>query len=125
MRRFLPRITRRRVLIALALFVALTAALLGGAALYLRHVLTGSLPLLDGEARVAGLAAPVRVERDGLGIPTIHAASLPDALAGLGFVHAQDRFFQMDLARRLAAGELAELFGPPALATDRRNRVHR
>src|SRR5262249_30850816 len=112
MPRFLPRITRRRVLLSLGSLLLLTGTLVGGGWLYVRHVLTTSLPLLDGDVRVDGLAAPVRVERDGHGIPTIRAANRDDALFALGFVHAQDRFFQMDGTRRFAAGELSELFGP-------------
>src|SRR5438105_8569167 len=84
-------------------------------------VLRGSLARLDGKLRVAGLAAPVRIERDSRGVPTIEAANRLDLAFATGFVHAQDRFFQMDLSRRLAAGELAELFGPNALAHDRKS----
>src|SRR5439155_1533392 len=69
--------------------------------------------------------AHVRIERDSRGVPTIEAASRLDLAFATGFVHAQDRFFQMDLSRRLAAGELAELFGPNALAQDRKVRVFR
>jgi len=87
--------------------------------------LRGSLPQLDGTRRLAGLAAEVRVERDALGVPTVHAASRVDAARALGFLHAQDRFFQMDLLRRRSAGELAELVGPAALAVDRDARLHR
>jgi penicillin amidase len=85
----------------------------------------GSLPPLDGTFHVPGLSGPVRIERDDRGIPTIHANNRADLAAGLGFVHGQDRFFQMDLLRRYAAGELAELLGPPVVATDRRTRLHR
>src|SRR6266699_1835843 len=75
-------------------------------------VLRGSLARLDGKLRLAGLAAPVRIERDSRGVPTIEAANRLDLAFATGFVHAQDRFFQMDLSRRLAAGELAEVCGP-------------
>src|SRR5437762_12702541 len=88
-------------------------------------VLRGSLARLDGKLRVAGLTAPVRIERDSRGVPTIEAANRLDLAFATGFVHAQDRFFQMDLSRRLAAGELAELFGPNAVAQDRKVRVFR
>lgn len=86
--------------------------------------LRASLPQLDGPARLAGLAAPVSVERDALGVPTIRGGSRGDAARALGFLHAQERFFQMDLMRRRAAGELAEIFGPRAVALDRAARVH-
>lgn len=74
---------------------------------------------------MSGLSAPVRIERDGLGVPTIRGASRLDVAAALGFLHAQERFFQMDLLRRRAAGELAEIVGPAALPMDREMRVHR
>jgi penicillin amidase len=84
----------------------------------------GSLPPLDGERTVAGLAALVKVERDALGVPTITGTSRADVARALGFVHAQDRFFQMDLMRRRGAGELSELFGRAALEVDREARLH-
>jgi penicillin amidase len=118
---FVPKVTRRRVLIGL---LGATAAA-AGVFLYARSVLQGSLPILDGERTVAGLAGAVRIERDSLGVPTIHAGSRPDLFFGLGFVHAQDRFFQMDLLRRRSAGELAELLGPEVVKFDRAARVHR
>jgi penicillin amidase len=77
-----------------------------------------SLPKLDGEARVAGLSAPVEVEFDGYGIPTVAAANRADAFRALGFLHARDRLFQMDLMRRKSAGRLAEIFGDKAVAVD-------
>lgn len=84
----------------------------------------GSLPLLDGEVKVTGLTAPVTVERDALGVPTIAGANRIDVAQALGFVHAQDRFFQMDLLRRTGAGELAELFGSIAVGLDQGHRLH-
>ncbi|MFC4728489.1 penicillin acylase family protein [Coralloluteibacterium thermophilus] len=87
--------------------------------------LRGSLPVLDGERVLPGLAGPVTVERDALGTVTITAGSEHDALRALGYVHAQERYFEMDLMRRAAAGELAALFGPRALAHDEEVRVHR
>ena len=85
----------------------------------------GSLAQLDGEGAMPGAAAPIVIERDSLGIPTIGASSRADVARGLGFLHAQDRFFQMDLSRRRAAGELSELFGPATLAIDTRTRILR
>ena len=90
---------------------------------YLR--LRASLPRLDGEVTLAGLGAPVTIERDGLGVPTIRAQQPADLFRALGFLHAQDRYFQMDLLRRRAAGELSELFGSVALKIDRDTRMHR
>ncbi len=88
-------------------------------------LLRASLPQLAGEGRIEGLSAPVQVERDAVGVVTLRAESRSDALRALGFVHAQERFFEMDLARRTAAGELAALFGAVALPRDRANRAHR
>ncbi|RRU22710.1 penicillin acylase family protein [Stenotrophomonas sp. 278] len=88
-------------------------------------LLRGSLALMDGEHTLAGLQAPVTVQRDALGVVTIDAASPADAMRALGQVHAQERYFEMDLMRRAAAGELAELFGPAAVDVDKRMRVHR
>src|SRR5690606_33705787 len=96
---------------------ALVAAAVAASALF------ASLPRRDGAVEVAGLAAPVTIELDALGVPRIRAASHADAFRAQGFVHAQERFFQMDLGRRSAAGELAALFGPRALPLDRERRV--
>ena len=86
--------------------------------------LRGSLPPLDGERSVAGLAARVKIERDALGVPTITGTSRIDVARATGFLHAQDRFFQMDLLRRRGAGELSELFGTAALELDKSARLH-
>ncbi len=74
---------------------------------------------------MAGLGAPVRIERDALGVPVVRGGSRLDVARATGFLHAQERFFQMDLLRRSAAGELAALFGRPALEMDREARVLR
>ena len=87
----------------------------------------GSLPDLDGKLETATgeLTADVRIERDTDGAPTIRGRSFPDVAYGLGVAHAQDRFFQMDLSRRLAAGELAALLGPTLVGQDKSARVFR
>ena len=95
------------------------------AGLWTGLALRASLPQLDGQVRLASLSAPVRVERDSLGIPTIRGASRADVASATGFLHAQDRYFQMDLARRRAAGELAELVGTAAVEADKAIRIHR
>ncbi|TVR59997.1 MAG: penicillin acylase family protein [Gemmatimonadales bacterium] len=100
----------------------LVAALVAGVALFV--LVRGSLPALDGEARLAGLAAPAWLERDSLGIAVIRAESAEDGYRALGFAHGQDRFFQMDLVRRLMGGTLAELVGEPALGSDREMRAY-
>src|SRR6266700_5804615 len=100
--------------------ILLLLLILGGAFyLYLRS----SLPQVEGRIAVKGLKAEVRIERDGDGVPLITAANDEDAAFGLGFAHAQDRLFQMELQRRYAAGRLAEIFGAQALPTDRQMRV--
>jgi penicillin amidase len=78
-----------------------------------------AVPRLDGELRVAGLEGTVEVYRDRLGIPHIRAGSLHDAFFAQGFVHGQDRLWQMEYDRRRAAGRFAECGGPAALETDR------
>jgi len=81
-----------------------------------------SLPQLDGRADAPALVAEATIERDAAGRAIITAASRTDLGFATGYAHAQDRFFQMDLSRRLAAGELSELFGAIALETDTRSR---
>ena len=71
--------------------------------------LRASLPQLEGTLQLAGIAAPVSIVRDADGIPTITAGNRLDLAFATGFAHAQDRFFQMDLVRRDAAGELSEI----------------
>lgn len=93
------------------------ALLLGLAAGY--GYLRLSLPRLEGAVELAGLTAPVEVLRDAYGIPHIFAASGDDAMFGLGYVHAQDRLWQMDMNRRIGSGRLAEAVGPAGLETDR------
>lgn len=114
---------RKRLQILLSVLSLLAAAALGTAVWFYVHM-RGSLAQLDGSAALAGLGAPVKVERDALGVPRLTGASRLDVARALGFLHGQDRFFQMDLLRRRAAGELAELFGPAALETDRSARLH-
>ena len=99
---------------ALSLVIAMVVYLL----------LRSSLPRYDGEI-TSGVSAKVTIARDALGAAIIHASSRHDAYFAQGFVHAQERFFQMDLARRNAAGELAEIFGERALARDQAIRPHR
>ena len=107
-------------------YFAAAAGLLVLAALACAYaLLRASLPQLDGELRQKGPTASVRIMRDARGVPTIEAADRLDLAYATGFVHAQDRYFQMDLARRHAAGELAELFGTVALEEDLRTRLFR
>jgi len=103
----------------------LAVVLLIGAAVWLHLRIRASLPQLDGVVRVEGLSGEVTIERDVNGVPTITATSREDTAFALGFLHAQDRFFQIDLMRRLAAGRLSELFGARTIAVDEKFRKHR
>ena len=78
-----------------------------------------SLPEHEGTLRVASLSRPVRIVRDAAGVPSIHAQSESDAFFALGYVHAQDRLWQMEFNRRIAQGRVAELVGPGGVGVDR------
>jgi penicillin G amidase len=112
----------RKVIVGVLLLLFLLIATVLGS---VWTTIFGSLPALDGTLEVTGLRSPVEVERDSRGIPTIRGENRRDVAYATGFVHAQDRFFQMDLLRRRAAGELSELFGQATLPVDRQARVHR
>jgi penicillin amidase len=110
----------KRLLIAL-LILLLLITVGGGGWLYWR--IRASLPQLDGTIQVAGLSAPVEVLRDARGVPHLRASSLQDLFFAQGYVTAQDRLWQMDLSRRLAEGELSEVFGERTLRLDLENRT--
>ncbi len=88
---------------------------LGAGWLYLR----ASLPQLDGTASVAGLVQPLKIERDAEGVPHIFARSERDGWFAMGYVHAQDRLWQMEFQRRVAQGRLSEFLGEQAYGFDR------
>ncbi len=105
--------------------IVLTLLVIGALALACGWwLLRRSLPALDGSATVPGLTKPVVIERDAAGIPTVRGEDWPDICRAIGFLHGQDRFFQMDVLRRRAAGELSEIFGAGALPLDRAVRLH-
>ena len=81
--------------------------------------LKSSLPQISGTLNLPGLQQPAEVQRDRYGVPHIYAQSLRDANFVLGYTHAQDRLWQMEMNRHISAGRLAELFGPASLDTDR------
>ncbi|MGH9349954.1 MAG: penicillin acylase family protein [Vicinamibacterales bacterium] len=114
-----------RLFRALLLALLMLAVAVIGGGFWARGQLRASLPQVDGERRVPGLGARVEISRDALGIPTVRAGSRRDLARAMGFLHAQDRFFQMDLSRRRAAGEIAALVGAGALPVDREIRIHR
>lgn len=84
-----------------------------------------ALPILSGKRTLLGLSDTAIVERDSQGVVTIKAKKRNDVAVATGFIHGQERFFQMDLLRRNSAGELASLFGEQALAHDKKIRRHR
>jgi penicillin amidase len=95
------------------------------ACIVLWWLLAGSRARLDGSLQLDGLQAPVSVQRDALGTVTLTGKNRADLSYALGYVHAQERFFEMDLMRRMAAGELSALVGPSALQADLNHRRHR
>jgi penicillin amidase len=119
----MPRLRSRGRLIVwtLSAILVLVALLLAGVLSQAHR----SVPTLDGQAQVPGLQAAVTISRDALGTAVVKGANRLDVARGLGFVHAQERFFEMDLTRRSAAGELAALFGSVALEHDKKRRAHR
>lgn len=108
----------RRVCAVLLVLALLTA----GAVVWL---VAGSRAQLGGTHEFSGLQARVSIQRDALGSVTLTGSNRADISYALGFVHAQERFFAMDLMRRVAAGELAELLGRQALPLDLDHRRHR
>ena len=119
----MPRLrSRGRLIVWTLLAILALAALLVAGALWQVH---RSVPTLDGQARVPGLQSPVTIARDERGTAVVKGANRLDVARGLGFVHAQERFFEMDLTRRSAAGELSALFGPLAIERDKARRAHR
>ena len=113
-----------RVLLTLLLLlvVALAGTLFTGG-VWLKHKMQSSLPQLDGRIVLSGLSAPVMVRRDRHGVPHIEAANMDDLLFAQGFVTAQDRLWELDMARRMAAGEAAEILGPKLVEHDRMQRI--
>ncbi|MDQ2870368.1 MAG: penicillin acylase family protein [Acidobacteriota bacterium] len=102
----------RKILTGIALF--------GGVALFaIAALILSTFPVRSGHLRVAGLRGPIRIETDRRGVPTIRAATFEEALFGLGWAHARDRLWQMELQRRVGSGRLAEALGPKLLPTDR------
>ena len=97
----------------------ISLVLLVGIALFSFIYIQTLKPEYDGDIAMPGLSEEVRVVYDSYGIPHIYAAAEEDAFQALGYVHAQDRLWQMELLRRLAPGGLSEVFGPATVSTDR------
>lgn len=118
------RVILRRAAIGLAGLAALVALLVLIALAAFAWRLHSSTPRLEGVVAAPGLSAPVTIQRDAEGVPTITGRSRADVAYATGYLHAQERFFQMDMLRRASAGELGALFGPAALGIDRAMRPH-
>lgn len=117
------RAGRSKWLLGTSLLAAGAAGLSYVANRSLRRWLDRPLLGLSGRLVLEGLRAPVEVIRDRWGVPHIYAADEADLFFAQGFIQAQDRLFQMDASRRLGAGRLSEIVGPPGLAVDRTARV--
>ena len=102
----------KRSLIALAIIIAIVAS---GAGWYIHS----KQPVREGEIAMSRLQGPVSVRYDERGVPHIRAENEADLYRTLGYVQAQDRLFQMEMIRRLARGELAEILGPNLIETDK------
>lgn len=109
------RLLRRLLTWSFVLLLVVLVAAAGGALWYVRAV----EPQVAGTVTLPGFERRVQVVRDREGVPHIFAASEADAVAALGFVHAQDRLWQMEMNRRIANGRLSEVVGAPGLETDR------
>jgi penicillin amidase len=108
-----PGAGRWATYVALTLVLVLVAVLVAGVVLVRRP-----FPQVDGTIEVPGLGAAVEVVRDDHGIPQLYGDSMADLMAAQGYVHAQERFYEMDVRRHITAGRLSELFGSDSLETD-------
>ncbi|MFD3720665.1 penicillin acylase family protein [Streptomyces sp. NPDC058674] len=108
---------RRARLIVLVLVLALIAGL-GYGAYWSVDSVRASFPQTTGSLEVPGLTGAVDVKRDAHGIPQLYADSDADLFRAQGFVHAQDRFWEMDVRRHMTSGRLSEMFGSGQVETD-------
>ncbi len=120
--------TRRRIFLRIVIILSTLVVLVCAigfiyARYWVNQAMHDALPQLDGAVTIAGLSAPVTIQRDNHGVPHLRATSLDDLLVAQGFVTAQDRLWQMDTLRRHAAGALAEILGPTLLPHDRLQRT--
>ena len=110
----MSQVTRRIVIGVLILILAVSVLLL----VLIPYNITRSFPQTEGEIQVPGLDTPVEVYRDSYGVPHIYASSAHDLFFTQGYVHAQDRFWQMDFWRHIGSGRLSEMFGDSQLEND-------
>ena len=114
-----PNVPRRRaVRLSLVVVAALLVIVLVGATVLTFAVIRRPLPQVTGSVELPGLGAAATVTRDARGVAHITADSSADLFRAQGYVHAQDRFFEMDVRRHATAGRLSELFGESGLETD-------
>ncbi|MFD1828545.1 penicillin acylase family protein [Streptomyces desertarenae] len=109
--------TRRARLLVIAVVLLLVAGV-GYGTYWSVDTVRASFPQTTGSLQLDGLSAPVTVKRDGHGIPQLYADSAEDLFRAQGYVHAQDRFWEMDVRRHLTAGRLSEMFGESQVETD-------
>ncbi|WP_427159765.1 penicillin acylase family protein [Aliinostoc sp. HNIBRCY26] len=115
----MKNIRKRRLSKLLKIFVVLVLVLgllLGS---FLGYTIRRSFPVENGAIAISGIKAEVRVQRDQWGVPHIYAANSHDLFMAQGYIHAQDRFWQMDFWRHIGSGRLAEMFGASQLDTDK------
>ena len=105
----------KKLFVALFALIALAAAAVAAVVAFLRRF----LPEIEGRVELDGIHGPVEIVRDRWGVPHIYAESEEDLFFAQGYVHAQDRMWQMELQRRAGAGRLAEILGEPAVEIDR------
>jgi penicillin amidase len=118
------RSSNARVALRIVVFLLILGlAIFLGFDFWFYRAVRAALPQVDGTVKLAGLSQPVTVQRDALGVPTITAATLNDLFFAQGYVIAQERLWQMDMTRRYASGDLAEILGPDFVAVDREQRI--
>lgn len=118
----MPRAAKIFLGIGIALFLVANVCFYS-ARVYIRHAMRASLPQIDGSVSVSGISTAVTVRRDAHGMPHIRALTLDDLAFAQGYVTAQDRLWQMDMLRRHAAGDFAEILGPGQLDHDKTQRL--
>ena len=101
----------KRFLFVVVAFIVITVLALAGYVFYLK-------PTYEGSLKLRNIQKETTVYFDDFGVPHIYANSQKDAMTALGYVHAQDRLWQMELMRRIAPGRLSEMFGSKVLKTD-------
>src|ERR1700738_454549 len=99
--------------------IFLALVLTGGMLLFGNHVKSRALPQYEGEIKIEGVKNPIEIYRDSFAIAHISAANDEDAYYALGYVHAQERLFQMDFTRRIGRGLLSEVLGEKSLPIDK------